>query len=100
MKIKGVNVSKLDRISGGRVPPAKNQSANRTAGARRDDVNLSSGARAISNAGEVAKSASDIRMDRVKPIRDALNAGQYSVNSLDVADKILRQVLMEGKRSV
>lgn len=100
MKIKGVNVNKLDRISGGRVSRSKSQEGPRAGSAPRDDVSLSPNARAIGQAKQAVANSPDIRMERVQPIREALAAGRYSVSSLDIADKILRQVLSERKQAV
>ncbi|MBF0454212.1 MAG: flagellar biosynthesis anti-sigma factor FlgM [Magnetococcales bacterium] len=101
-RIKNVDVGRLNRISGSRVSKAKGGAVSRpTAKAgRKDDVDVSSLSRTIGLAGEAAQSAPDVRSELVAPIREALANGKYEVSSLDIADKILRQVLMERKRSV
>ncbi|MBF0311204.1 MAG: flagellar biosynthesis anti-sigma factor FlgM [Magnetococcales bacterium] len=103
MKIKGVDSNKLGRITGRRVGSAgalERYAAQSAPKSRKDDVEVSPGARLISGASERAQSAPDIRLEVVEPIREALAAGRYSVSNLDVADKILRRVLSEGKRSI
>ena len=99
-RIKSVTVGKLGRISGQRAPKAESgSSASVSSATRSDDVVFSSDARVIAKADEAAGQAPDIRMDLVGPIREAVMAGRYHVSSLDVADKILRQVLMDRKKS-
>ncbi|MBF0188660.1 MAG: flagellar biosynthesis anti-sigma factor FlgM [Magnetococcales bacterium] len=107
MKIKGMSTGKLGRITRGRVSNAKSGAkgakgarGRRTGGARQDDVAVSEGARIIGGASDAIHAAPELRMERIEPIREALAAGRYSVASLDVADKILRQVLMDRKRPV
>ncbi|MBF0625052.1 MAG: flagellar biosynthesis anti-sigma factor FlgM [Magnetococcales bacterium] len=102
MKIKGVNSGKLDRISGARVNSGKGRAArggkSRSTGS--DDVAISSAARLSGLAGEAVANAPEIRAELVESIKEALESGSYSVSNLEVADRILRQVLMEGKRSL
>ena len=99
-RIKSVTVSKLGRIAGQRTPKTETgATASTSATARSDDVVFSSDARAIGKADEAIGQAPDVRMELVTPIREALVAGRYHVSSLDVADKILRQVLMDRKKT-
>ncbi|MBF0162034.1 MAG: flagellar biosynthesis anti-sigma factor FlgM [Magnetococcales bacterium] len=100
-RIKSVTVGKLGRIAGQRAPKSGTDSAAATSSAvRSDDVVFSADARAIGRADEVVAQAPDVRMELVGPIREALMAGRYQVSSLDVADKILRQVLMDRKKAL
>lgn len=101
MKVKSINVGKLDRIIGGAtVRGAARSSASSGSAAPKDTASISSQARVIGQAGEAVRNAPKLRMERVQPIKDALESGRYDVASLDVADKILRQVLMEGKQAL
>lgn len=100
-RVKSVTVGKLSRVSGNRASRGKNgASAGVSSAARGDDVIFSSDARTVGKADEVIGQAPNVRLELVDPIREAMADGRYSVNSLDVADKILRQVLMDRKRSV
>lgn len=100
-RIKSVTVGKLGRIAGQRAPKSDSGAPAAVSSApRSDDVVFSSDARVIAKVDEVVSQAPDIRMELVGPIREALMAGRYHVSSLDVADKILRQVLMDRKKSV
>ncbi|MEO5340175.1 MAG: flagellar biosynthesis anti-sigma factor FlgM [Magnetococcus sp. MYC-9] len=99
-RIKSVTVGKLGRIAGQRAPRAESDATQSASDVPRgDDVVFSSDARVIGKADEAVGRAPDVRMELVAPIREALMAGKYRVSSLDVADKILRQVLMERKKS-
>ena len=98
-RVKSVTVGKLGRVSGQRTSRAKGGNSTKVSStARSDDVVFSSDALAIGRADEAVSQAPEVRMELVKPIRDAMAAGRYHVPSLDVADKILRQVLMDRKR--
>ncbi|WP_130472141.1 flagellar biosynthesis anti-sigma factor FlgM [Candidatus Magnetaquicoccus inordinatus] len=100
-RIKSVAVGKLGRIGRQRATRAGSGSdAAVSAAGRSDDVAFSSDARLIGKADEAVNQAPEIRMELVGPIREALMAGRYHVSSLDVADKILRQVLLERKKSI
>lgn len=101
MKVKSIGTGKLERIAGSSVSRARGgASSARTASPRKDDVALSSEARIFGSANESAQNAPDVREERIQPIREALQAGRYDVTSLKVADRILRQLLMERKRSL
>ncbi|MBF0627912.1 MAG: flagellar biosynthesis anti-sigma factor FlgM [Magnetococcales bacterium] len=104
-RIKSVNVGQLGRISrkrtGGKSGAGVGSAGAGSAGAgRADDAEFSSGARTLGLAGEAIHAAPDVRVELVEPIREALAGGRYQVSSLEVADKILRQVLMERKKSI
>lgn len=103
-RIKNVDVDRLNRISGTKVSKPKQNGEGvarpRSQAKRQDDVEVSSLSRTIGLAGEAARSATNVRAELIGPIREALANGKYEVSSLDVADKILRQVLMERKKTV
>ncbi|MBF0194420.1 MAG: flagellar biosynthesis anti-sigma factor FlgM [Magnetococcales bacterium] len=101
-RIKNRDVNRLNRISGTRVSKAKGQGgAGKTSKAQRqDDVSVSSLSRSIGMAGEAVNSAPDIRSELISPIQEALANGNYKVSNLDIADKILRQVLMERNKAI
>lgn len=101
MKLKSVGSGKLERITGGSVTRGRGSAASaRPSSAGKDDVALSSEARVYGMANESAQNAPEVREERIQPIREALEAGRYDVASLKVADRILRQLLMERKRSL
>lgn len=102
MKIKDINVGNLERLTSNRLATNRYQNAAKapTTAPREDDVNFSSTARTISQAGEVAQNAPEIRSEVVDPIQDALQAGRYDVGSVKVADSILRQVLQYRRNAL
>ncbi|MBF0156220.1 MAG: flagellar biosynthesis anti-sigma factor FlgM [Magnetococcales bacterium] len=98
-KIKSTNTGQLGRITGRRVAArgkAGGSGKSRDSG-RQDDVAISTISRTIGAAGEAITQAPDVRVELVEPIREALAGGRYNISSLDVADKILRQVLQDRK---
>lgn len=99
-KIKSSDSSRLTRITGRRVTSSRGRTAARTtaASSRRDDVIVSKASRTINMADEVAHSAPEVRMALVAPIREAIANGKYQVDSVAVADKILRHVIMERRK--
>ncbi|MBF0212307.1 MAG: flagellar biosynthesis anti-sigma factor FlgM [Magnetococcales bacterium] len=99
-RIKSVNVGQLGRISRKRTGGKSGEGVAGSAASRADDAEFSSGARTLGLADEAIQAAPDVRVELVEPIREALAGGRYQVSSLEVADKILRQVLMERKKSI
>ncbi|MBF0141374.1 MAG: flagellar biosynthesis anti-sigma factor FlgM [Magnetococcales bacterium] len=100
-KIKSTDVSRLGRITGRKVSGTQGRTGTIISAAppkRRDDIAVSPIARAINMADEVAHAAPDVRAARVAPIREAIANGEYKVDSVSVADKILRQVIMERRK--
>jgi flagellar biosynthesis anti-sigma factor FlgM len=101
-RIKNRDVGRLNRISGSRLSKAKGKMAANSASktSRQDDVDVSALSRTIGLVGETIQAAPDVRTELIAPIREALANGKYEVSNLDVADKILRQVLLERKKAV
>jgi len=58
-----------------------------------DRVELSSQARDIQRAGEVAQSAPEIRAEKVEAARHALQSDTLNLNGKDLADKLLQDAL-------
>ena len=58
-----------------------------------DKVNLSSQARDIQRAREVAQSAPEVRADKVEAARRALQSGKLNLKGQDLAKKILEDTL-------
>ena len=58
-----------------------------------DRVELSSQARDIQRAGEVAQNAPEVRTDKVEAARLALQSGNLNLNGADLADKLLQDAL-------
>ncbi|MBF0284387.1 MAG: flagellar biosynthesis anti-sigma factor FlgM [Magnetococcales bacterium] len=100
MKVKGVDSAKISRIAPRGGPRSRARIAYGSAPhSESDNVAVSPEGRLIGMAGEIAAETSDIRQERIQPIIDALAAGRYDISSLDVADKILRQMLRDRKRT-
>ena len=58
-----------------------------------DRVELSSQARDIQRAREVAQGAPEIRTDKVEAARRALQSGKLNLKGKDLAEKILKDIL-------
>jgi negative regulator of flagellin synthesis FlgM len=58
-----------------------------------DKVELSSQARDIQRAREVAQSAPEVRADKVEAARRALQSGKLNLKGQDLAEKILQDTL-------
>ena len=63
-----------------------------------DRVELSSQARDIQRAREVAQGAPEVRADKVEAARRALQSGSLNLNGQDLADKLLQAVLPSLER--
>lgn len=86
----GVIRTPLQNEATGRgTPVAKEQAAPETARAVTDSVSLSSGAQALKSAGDKLQELPEVNEQRVAEIRAALESGQYQVDDLVVADKLL-----------
>ncbi len=73
--------------------PAKSDSgAGLSTGSTTDQATLSTAASAAAQ----ASPDSDVRMDKVKQIQQALAAGTYNVPATAVADKMISQMLGKG----
>jgi flagellar biosynthesis anti-sigma factor FlgM len=55
-----------------------------------DQVELSSQARDIHRARQVAQDAPEVRMDKVEAARRALQSGNLNLNGRDLAEKLLK----------
>lgn len=62
---------------------------------RADGVDLSAQARDIQKLTELVGQLPDVRMDRVGPIAQALEAGTYRVSDEEVAEKILGRSVVD-----
>ena len=72
------------------------ESSSKTGGSS-EQIVLSSKAKDIQKAHEAIRSAPDIRTDKVNSIKQQLSDGTYQVNSRDVADKILKEIITNSK---
>lgn len=80
----------------GGVNDAKARSLERSgdASAPEDRISLSSKAKEASMAAELARTAPDIRTERVADLKSAINSGQYQVEGEKVAEKVIREALL------
>ncbi len=93
-RIKSKAVNKVDA-------PSKKGTVNKTAtpngtGAG-EQIALSSKAKGIQKALEVAKSAPDIRTEKVSRIKAQIAAGEFHVDSEVLAERILKEIITESK---
>ena len=71
------------------------QGAKRTEGA--EQIALSSKAKDIQKAHEAVKNSSDIRVDKVERVKAEIAEGRFHVDSAELAEKILKDVIIESK---
>jgi flagellar biosynthesis anti-sigma factor FlgM len=72
---------------------------NRNEAAASYQVELSSQARDIQRAREVAQDAPDVRMDKVEAARRALQSGNLNLNGQDLAEKLLQDAEAESRHA-
>jgi len=65
-------------------------------GAVADTVSLSSRSRDIARVAEQVKETPEIRQDLVARMKTVVDAGEYRVDSQDLATKMIREMLMES----
>lgn len=58
----------------------------------KDRISLSGNARKINELKGIIEQLPDIRMDRVEELRKVLDAGQYNVDPLKIAEKVLEEI--------
>lgn len=61
-----------------------------------ETVALSEKAKEIQKAKDIANAASDVRIEKVAELKDKIEKGKYHVNSRDIADKMLKDVIGEA----
>ena len=62
-----------------------------------EHIALSSKAKDIQKSHEAVKNSSDIRVDKVDRIKAAIAEGSFHVDSHELAEKILKDVIVESK---
>jgi negative regulator of flagellin synthesis FlgM len=64
---------------------------------KRDEMQVSSEAQLMNKILQKAKSAPEIREEKVKELKNALKQGNYNVSAEDVAQKMLNGILFDQK---
>ena len=72
------------------------QQSTQIAGAAADTVSLSSRSRDIARVAEQVKETPEVRQDLVARMKTAVDAGNYRVDSQDLATKMIKEMLMES----
>jgi len=62
-----------------------------------ENIALSSKAKDIQKAHEAVKNSSDIRVDKVERVKTEIAEGRFHVDSDELAEKILKDVITESK---
>ena len=78
--------SKIDRAE-----IAPNQKTDHKIEMPQDKISLSETSKDLQMAKDAAESASDIRMDRVNELKQAIAEGRYQVNPDKIAERILQE---------
>ncbi|UCD35218.1 MAG: flagellar biosynthesis anti-sigma factor FlgM [Nitrospiraceae bacterium] len=71
---------------------AERSDSARNSDADKDRISLSGNARKIHELKGLIEQLPDIRTDRVEELRKALDAGQYNVDPLKIAEKVLEEI--------
>ena len=72
------------------------QQSTQIAGAAADTVSLSSRSRDIARVAEQVKETPEVRQDLVARMKTAVDAGNYRIDSQDLATKMIKEMLMES----
>ena len=98
-KIKGKEIQGRAKLTGkGSAKTGASSSPSGTKGAQGSEhIALSSKAKDIQKSHEVANNSSDIRVDKVDKIKTAIADGTFHVDSHELAEKILKDVIVESK---
>ena len=96
LRVKGKAIQ--DRIKVTNKGSAKTDAASSSkAAAGSENIALSSKAKDIQKAHEAVKNSSDIRVDKVEEIKAKIAEGRFHVDSRELAEKILIDVITESK---
>lgn len=82
-----------DPSAPGKTGPSKDPSVQNRAG---DQVRISDRAREFQQLALSVAQVPDIRADKVAKLRDAIGAGTYNVRGDQVADKVIRQTILDA----
>ena len=88
IKVKGQESAKTGSVSGSSSAKGTQVTEN---------IALSSKAKDIQKAHEVVKNSSDIRVDKVNRVKAEIAEGRFHVDSNELAEKILKDVITESK---
>ena len=95
-KVKGKSIQDRIKVTGEKTAKAAvSGGAEGTQGG--EHIALSSKAKDIQKSHEVVKNSSDIRVDKVDRIKAAIAEGSFHVDSHELAEKILKDVIVESK---
>jgi flagellar biosynthesis anti-sigma factor FlgM len=98
-KVKGKAIQ--DRIKVSAKESAKADASAGSTGAKgpqeSENIALSSKAKDIQKSHEAVKNSSDIRVDKVEKIKVAIADGSFHIDSHELAEKILKDVIAESK---
>ena len=98
-KVKGKAIQDRVKVTG--KASAKTDASSGTSGTKgtqgSEHIALSSKAKDIQKSHEAVKSSSDIRVDKVDKIKAAIAEGSFHVDSHELAEKILKDVILESE---
>ena len=86
-----------DRIKVGDKKSVAQSQSDASATSNTEQIAISSKAKDIQKAFEAAKSSPDIRVDKVERIKNSIADGTFHVDSKDLAEKILKDIITESK---
>ncbi|MEK6591207.1 MAG: flagellar biosynthesis anti-sigma factor FlgM [Nitrospinota bacterium] len=101
MKIYGpekgiVNETKLKEIKDKGGGKGKNVVVKETKVEGGESVILSERVKDIQKAKEITKNTPDVRTERVAELKEQIEKGKYHINSKDIAEKMLKDVVSES----
>ena len=97
-KVKGKAIQDRIKVTGEKTAKAGAGGPSGAKGAQGgENIALSSKAKDIQKSYEAVKNSSDIRVDKVDRIKAAIAEGSFHVDSHELAEKILKDVIVESK---
>ena len=99
LRVKNKTIQDRIKVTGkGSAKKGANVSSSGAKGAQgTEHIALSSKAKDIQKAHEALKNSSDIRVDKVERVKAEIAAGRFHVDSNELAEKILKDVITESK---
>ena len=96
-KVKGKAIQDRIKITGKKTAKAGGGPSGAKGTQGGEHIALSSKAKDIQKSHEAVKNSSDIRVDKVDRIKAAIAEGNFHVDSHELAEKILKDVIVESK---
>ena len=97
LRIKNKIVQDQAKVKGPAKSPDSGSTSATSGTGSSEQIVLSSKAKDIQKAAEVVRSTPEIRVDKVERIKREIAEGRFHVDSKDIAEKLLKDIITESR---